>query len=71
MNDKNRKIIVPPRHSGVTAGLVKDRDCIHCKKMFDCKGKPRGTLCVNKEEEGTGNPARKAAMWDHEPDTED
>lgn len=28
--------------------LVKNRDCIHCEKIFDCKGKPREVkLCVN------------------------
>lgn len=26
--------------------LVKDRECIHCMKMFSCKGKPRGIKCV-------------------------
>lgn len=26
--------------------LVKGKECIHCKKMFGCKGHPRGTLCV-------------------------
>lgn len=30
--------------------LVKDKECIRCSKMFDCKGKPKGTLCVNLEE---------------------
>lgn len=30
--------------------LVKDRECIHCNKFFDCKGKPRGTSCLNFEE---------------------
>lgn len=26
-------------------GLIKDRECISCEKMFDCKGKPRGVAC--------------------------
>lgn len=30
--------------------LVKDRSCIKCNKFFECKGKPRGALCVNFEE---------------------
>lgn len=30
--------------------LVKDRECIHCEKFFDCQGKPRGSICVNFEE---------------------
>lgn len=29
---------------------VKDRECLKCKKFFDCKGKPRGTRCINFEE---------------------
>ena len=27
--------------------LVKDRECIHCEKFFECQGKPRGSNCVN------------------------
>lgn len=28
--------------------LIKDRECLHCKKVFDgCKGKMRGVDCVN------------------------
>ena len=30
--------------------LIHDKECIHCKKFFDCKGKPRNTSCVNLEE---------------------
>ena len=33
------------------AELKKDRECIHCERFFDCKGKPEGVkLCVNFEE---------------------
>lgn len=42
--------------------LVKDRECIHCNKFFECKGKPRGTLCVNIEE-------RNDEKWDKKKDT--
>lgn len=27
--------------------LVKDRECIKCGKLFDCKGKPPGIQCVS------------------------
>ena len=30
--------------------LIKDRECLHCKHFFECKGKPRGVSCVNFEE---------------------
>lgn len=31
--------------------LIKNQECVGCKKMFDCKGKPRNvTACVNFEE---------------------
>lgn len=31
--------------------LVKDRECINCKKFFDCNGKPRDVKrCVCLEE---------------------
>lgn len=33
------------------AELRKDRNCIGCKRFFDCKGKPHGNPCLNKEEE--------------------
>lgn len=26
--------------------LIKDRECIHCDRLFDCKGKPEGVKCV-------------------------
>lgn len=26
--------------------IVKDRECIHCERLFDCKGKPEGIRCV-------------------------
>lgn len=32
------------------AELIHDKECLHCKKFFECKGKPRGTICVNYEE---------------------
>lgn len=30
--------------------LIKDKECVSCTKFFDCKGKPRGTNCINYEE---------------------
>lgn len=27
--------------------LIKDAECIKCKKFFECKGKTRGTACIN------------------------
>lgn len=30
--------------------LTFDRECATCKRMFDCKGKPKNTICVNYEE---------------------
>ena len=27
--------------------LVKDRECIKCERLFDCKGKPENTKCVS------------------------
>lgn len=33
---------------------VKDKECIHCKRFFECEGKPRGKLCVNYEERKDG-----------------
>lgn len=31
--------------------LVKDKECIYCQKMFECKGKMRGvTNCINFEQ---------------------
>ena len=41
--------------------LVKDRECIHCEKFFDCQGKPRGSICVNLVE-------RKKEQWDKKKD---
>ena len=37
--------------------IVKDKECIHCEKFFECDGKPaKVKLCVNfvgrKEEDG-------------------
>jgi hypothetical protein len=29
------------------AEVVKDRECVSCSKIFDCKGKPRGVRCIN------------------------
>ena len=26
--------------------LIKDRECVKCEKLFDCKGKPKGIKCV-------------------------
>ena len=31
--------------------LKKDKECLHCEKFFDCKGKPREIKeCLNFEE---------------------
>lgn len=31
--------------------IVKDTECLHCKKFFDCKGKPKSNVsCVSYEE---------------------
>lgn len=31
--------------------LVKDRECIHCKKFFECEGKPeKDKQCLQYEE---------------------
>lgn len=36
--------------------LIKDRECIHCERLWECKGKPEGIQCVaftpRKEKEG-------------------
>ena len=26
--------------------LIKDRDCVRCEKVLDCKGKEPGKLCL-------------------------
>lgn len=26
--------------------LVKDRECIKCDRLFECKGKPEGIQCI-------------------------
>ena len=26
---------------------IKDKECMHCKKFFDCKGKNSDSPCVN------------------------
>ena len=32
-------------------GLKKDKECLHCEKFFDCKGKPKDVeLCLNFKE---------------------
>lgn len=37
--------------------LIKDRECIHCDKFFECKGKPPNIKCINftprKDKNGT------------------
>lgn len=33
--------------------LIKDKECIHCEKMFDCEGKERGKLCIQMKERRT------------------
>jgi hypothetical protein len=30
--------------------LIKDKECIHCRKFFECNGKPKNKPCVNLEE---------------------
>ena len=35
--------------------LVKTRECIRCRKFFECKGKPKDKPCVNFEERNDGN----------------
>jgi hypothetical protein len=31
--------------------LLKDKECLHCEKFFDCQGKPKGTKeCLQFEE---------------------
>lgn len=31
--------------------LIKNQECVSCKKMFECKGKPRSVeRCINYEE---------------------
>lgn len=32
------------------AELIHDKECLHCKKFFDCKGKLKNKPCVNFEE---------------------
>ena len=27
--------------------LIKDRECISCKRIFNCTGKTRGTNCIH------------------------
>lgn len=31
---------------------MKDRECIHCKKFWDCEGKPTRSPCVCFEKRG-------------------
>lgn len=36
--------------------LVKDRYCLHCEHIIDCKGKPQGvTMCINFKERARKN----------------
>jgi hypothetical protein len=30
--------------------MIKDRECIHCKKFFECKGKESKNPCLHFEE---------------------
>lgn len=30
--------------------LVKDKECIHCEKFFECEGHKKGSLCINFKE---------------------
>lgn len=32
--------------------IIHDKECIHCKRLFECKGKAKGTNCVMYEERG-------------------
>jgi len=27
--------------------LIKDTECIHCARFFDCEGKPKGSECLH------------------------
>ena len=36
--------------------LKKDKECLHCEKFFDCKGKPKDVeLCLNFKERKKDN----------------
>ena len=38
------------------AMLIKDRGCVRCEKVIDCKGKPQGvTMCINFKERARKN----------------
>ena len=39
-----------PRNNKKEEPLIKDRECVSCTKLFDCKGKRRGIQCLNYEE---------------------
>lgn len=30
--------------------MVKDKECLHCEKLFDCAGKEKGKLCLQYKE---------------------
>lgn len=48
---KERK---PRENDGKSQELIKNQECVSCKKMFECKGKPRGIdRCLNYEERKT------------------
>ena len=35
--------------------LIKDKECIHCKRLFNCDGKPReNALCLHFKERENG-----------------
>jgi hypothetical protein len=39
--------------------LLKDKECLHCDKFFDCKGKPEGVKnCLNFTERKNDNGRR-------------
>ena len=46
--------------------LVHDRECLHCKKFFECKGKPRGAVCVNFEEMDKDGKSKKSNIKENE-----
>ena len=30
--------------------VIKDKECIKCKRLFNCNGKPRGIKCLHYKE---------------------
>lgn len=54
LNHEPQKQSRPKRYNEQGEELIKNQECVSCKKMFECKGKPRGTrACVWYEERKT------------------